>query len=110
MRNFTLKCEESFYKVVPPLRIALVEKLIEKGVSISKATRIVGISVVTYEKNRKRYEKEVTTLKGNPELNEMLEITSIKYLNKVDEGPFCVMCTVARFALGLEKCEKVIKT
>ncbi|BBG23521.1 hypothetical protein [Sulfuracidifex tepidarius] len=107
MRNFTLKCEESYYKIVPPLRVALVDKLVEKGMSVTKASRVAGISVVTYEKNKKKFEKEVALLKGNEEMNEMLEITSAKYMNKVDEGPFCVMCSVARLVLKLDKCEKV---
>jgi len=109
LRKFTLKCEESFYKVVPPLRNALVDRLMEKGLSLKRASSIAGISVVTYEKNKKKFEKEIAILKSNEEMNEMLELTSMKYVNRIDEGPFCVMCSMARVVLDLEKCESVNK-
>lgn len=99
-------CEEAFKVEVPVLRTAIAKTLIDRGVPVVKASRIVGISATTYEKNIKEKEEEVKKVLMDEEVVDMIDALVGRILanQTIETTTFCLLCSKARKLFNLSPC------
>lgn len=97
-------CEESYAKVIPYLRTAIIKSLVKKGIPVKKAVKLVGISTTAYERHVN--DKKVNMILQDEELGDMIEgITSRLSSGEVVEATsFCILCSKSRKVFGLQPC------
>ncbi|QKQ99544.1 transcriptional regulator [Metallosphaera tengchongensis] len=98
-------CEQAFNVVIPNLRVALIRKLVERGIPVKKSTKIVGLSATSYEKRVKNEEK-LKMIFNDPEVGDMLEALAYRIASgeKIEEISFCILCSKTRRIFGLPPC------
>jgi len=106
MRKITTPCEDAFKIVVPVLRLAIAKRLIEKGVPVVKASKEVGISATTYEKQIKMKEEQVKKVNSDEEVSDMLDSLVGRILSgqTVESTSFCILCSRSRRIFNLPPC------
>ncbi|BFH73897.1 transcriptional regulator [Sulfurisphaera javensis] len=99
-------CEEAFKVEVPILRTAIAKTLVERGMPVVKASKIVGISATTYEKNIKEKKEEVEKVLMDEEIRDMIEALAGRILanQTVETTSFCMLCATARKLFNLPPC------
>ncbi|MEL9970895.1 MULTISPECIES: transcriptional regulator [Metallosphaera] len=97
-------CEEAFNTVVPYIRVAIMRKLVERGVPVKRASKIVGLSATSYEKRIK--EEKLNLLFTDREIMDMIEglVTRIISGDSVEETSLCILCSKSRKTFGLPGC------
>lgn len=97
-------CEIAYVEIVPYIRSALVKKLLQKGVSVRRACKEVGLSVTAFEKHR--YDKKVEILEENEDVNDMLDAIANRIYSgdRIEPMTFCIICSQSRKVLGLGPC------
>ncbi|BCU70951.1 transcriptional regulator [Stygiolobus caldivivus] len=106
MKKLTTPCEDAFREVVPVLRIAIAKRLIERGIPVVKASKEVGISATTYEKQIKNKKEEVKKVISDEEINDMIESLVGRILSgqTVESTSFCILCSKSRRLFNLPPC------
>ncbi len=97
-------CEQGFTVVVPYLRAALIQRMVERGVKVKKATKLVGLSATSYEKHQKSI--KVKEILSDPVVSDMLEslVGRLVAGDRVEETSFCLLCSNSRKIFGLPPC------
>ena len=106
MKRLTTPCEDAFREVVPVLRIAIAKRLIERGTPVVKASKEVGISATTYEKQIKNKREAVKKVISDEEINDMIESLVGRILSgqTVESTSFCILCSRSRRLFNLPPC------
>lgn len=100
-------CEEAYKITVPALRTAIAKELIERGLSVVKASKIVGISAATYEKNIKEKSGEIEKILSDEEIRDMIEalVSRILANQTIESTSFCFICSkVSKKIFNLQSC------
>lgn len=100
-------CEEAFKVEIPVLRTAIAKILIERGVPVVKASKLVGISATTYEKNVKEKSENIKKIMSDEEIKDMIYALVGRILanQTVESTSFCLLCAKARKIFNLPRCD-----
>jgi len=104
--KLTTPCEEAYKTTIPVLRTAIARGLIERGMPVVKASKIVGISATTYEKNIKEKSEEIEKLLSDEEIKDMIEALVGRILGNqtIESTSFCLLCSKSRKIFNLQPC------
>lgn len=78
--------------------------MVERGVKVKRATRVVGLSATSYEKHLRS--PKVKEILSDPVVLDMLESLVARLVagDRVEETSFCLLCSNARRVFGLPPC------
>jgi predicted transcriptional regulator len=98
------ECEKAYSLVVPYLRTILIKKLIDRGVPIRRASKIVGLSITSYEKHIK--DDKIKKIMMNDDINDMLDALASRLYSgdKIEPTTFCLVCSATRKIFDLSPC------
>ncbi|MCY0874559.1 MAG: transcriptional regulator [Acidianus infernus] len=98
------ECEKAYSLVVPYLRTILIKKLIDRGVPIRRASKIVGLSITSYEKHIK--DDKIKKILMNEDINDMLDALANRLYSgdKIEPTTFCLVCSATRKIFDLPPC------
>lgn len=100
-------CEEAYKVTIPVLRAAIAKELVERGMPVVRASKIVGISATTYEKNIKEKRGEIEKVLSDDEIKDMIDALVGRILanQTIESTSFCLLCSkVSRKIFGLTAC------
>ena len=103
----TTPCEEAYRITIPVLRTAIAKELIERGMPVIKASKIVGISATTYEKNIKEKNGEIEKVLSDEEIKDMIEALVGRILanQTIESTSFCLLCSkTSKKIFNLQSC------
>jgi len=104
--KLTTPCEEAYKTTIPVLRATIARELVERGMPVVKASKIVGISATTYEKNIKEKSEEIEKLLSDEEIKDMIEALVGRILGNqtIESTSFCLLCSKTRKIFNLQPC------